>query len=107
MGTRDTAIIDFTEAAYDLEVTDEGDIATIQDRLRFPSLYQKIEKAITPKTKFLYGETISNPRGNVLDIEAVAKIPATSDGGVAAVLEEIRKTLDRHHQQSLGSEQLS
>jgi O-acetylhomoserine (thiol)-lyase len=32
------------------------------------------EKAITPKTKLLYGETISNPRGNVLDIEAVAKI---------------------------------
>ncbi|HYO81802.1 MAG TPA: O-acetylhomoserine aminocarboxypropyltransferase/cysteine synthase family protein [Bryobacteraceae bacterium] len=31
-------------------------------------------KAITPKTKLLYGETISNPRGNVLDIEAVAKI---------------------------------
>ncbi len=30
--------------------------------------------AITPNTKLLYGETISNPRGNVLDIEAVAKI---------------------------------
>jgi O-acetylhomoserine (thiol)-lyase len=32
------------------------------------------ERAITPKTKCLYGETISNPRGNVLDIEAVARI---------------------------------
>jgi O-acetylhomoserine (thiol)-lyase len=31
-------------------------------------------KVITPKTKCLYGETISNPRGNVLDIEAVARI---------------------------------
>ncbi len=31
-------------------------------------------KAITHKTKLLYGETISNPRSNVLDIEAVAKI---------------------------------
>lgn len=31
-------------------------------------------KAITPKTRAIYGETISNPRGNVLDIEAVAKI---------------------------------
>ena len=31
-------------------------------------------RAITPKTKFLYGETISNPRGNILDIEAVARI---------------------------------
>src|SRR5206468_4271321 len=31
-------------------------------------------KAITPKTRLLYAETISNPRMNVLDIEAVAKI---------------------------------
>ena len=31
-------------------------------------------KALTPKTKLLYGETIGNPRSNVLDIEAVAKI---------------------------------
>lgn len=31
-------------------------------------------KAITPKTKCLFGETVSNPRGNVLDIEAVAQI---------------------------------
>ena len=35
---------------------------------------ENFRKAITPKTKFLYGETISNPRGNVLDIEAVANI---------------------------------
>jgi len=32
------------------------------------------ERAITPETKCLYGETVSNPRGNVLDIEAVARI---------------------------------
>jgi O-acetylhomoserine (thiol)-lyase len=31
-------------------------------------------KAITSKTKVLYGETIGNPRSNVLDIEAIAKI---------------------------------
>ena len=31
-------------------------------------------KAITPKTKLVYGETISNPRSNVLDIAAVANI---------------------------------
>ncbi|MBV9267552.1 MAG: O-acetylhomoserine aminocarboxypropyltransferase/cysteine synthase [Acidobacteriaceae bacterium] len=31
-------------------------------------------KAITSKTKLLYGETISNPRSNVLDLEAIAKI---------------------------------
>ncbi len=35
---------------------------------------ENFRKAITSKTKCLYGETISNPRGNVLDIEAVAKI---------------------------------
>ncbi len=35
---------------------------------------ENFEKAITPKTKFLFGETISNPRGNVLDIEKVAAI---------------------------------
>jgi O-acetylhomoserine (thiol)-lyase len=35
---------------------------------------ENFRKAITSKTKCLYGETISNPRGNILDIEAVAKI---------------------------------
>ncbi|MBI3207460.1 MAG: O-acetylhomoserine aminocarboxypropyltransferase/cysteine synthase [Candidatus Solibacter usitatus] len=35
---------------------------------------ENFRRAITPKTRCLYGETISNPRGNVLDIEAVAKI---------------------------------
>jgi O-acetylhomoserine (thiol)-lyase len=35
---------------------------------------ENFKKAITPKTKAIYGETISNPKGNVLDIEAVAKI---------------------------------
>lgn len=35
---------------------------------------ENFRKAITPKTRCLFGETISNPRGNVLDIEAVANI---------------------------------
>ncbi|HEV2199002.1 MAG TPA: O-acetylhomoserine aminocarboxypropyltransferase [Bryobacteraceae bacterium] len=35
---------------------------------------ENFRKAITKKTRCLYGETISNPRGNILDIEAVAKI---------------------------------
>ena len=35
---------------------------------------ENFRKAITPKTSCLYGETIANPRMNVLDIEAVAKI---------------------------------
>jgi O-acetylhomoserine (thiol)-lyase len=32
------------------------------------------ERAIRPNTKCLYGETIGNPEGDVLDIEAVARI---------------------------------
>ncbi len=35
---------------------------------------KNFEKAITPKTKALFGETIGNPKLNVLDLEAVAKI---------------------------------
>ncbi len=39
-----------------------------------PDNPENFRAAITPRTKCLYGETISNPRGNVLDIEAVARI---------------------------------
>jgi len=35
---------------------------------------ENFRRAITPRTKLLYGETVSNPRGNVLDIERVAAI---------------------------------
>ncbi len=35
---------------------------------------ENFRKAITSKTRLIYAETISNPRGNILDIEAVAKI---------------------------------
>jgi O-acetylhomoserine (thiol)-lyase len=35
---------------------------------------ENFRRAITPKTKFLYGEMIANPRMNVLDIAAVAEI---------------------------------
>jgi O-acetylhomoserine (thiol)-lyase len=35
---------------------------------------ENFRKAITPKTRVLYAETISNPRSNVLDIAAVSKI---------------------------------
>ncbi len=39
-----------------------------------PDSAENFRKAITPKTRLLYAETISNPRMNVLDIEAVAKV---------------------------------
>src|SRR6476646_7712692 len=35
---------------------------------------ENFRKGITPKTKALYGETIGNPRSNVLDLQAIAKI---------------------------------
>jgi O-acetylhomoserine (thiol)-lyase len=39
-----------------------------------PDNPENFRKAIKPNTKAVYGETISNPRGNVLDIAAVAKV---------------------------------
>jgi O-acetylhomoserine (thiol)-lyase len=39
-----------------------------------PENPEHFRQAITPKTKALYAETIGNPKGDVLDIEAVAKI---------------------------------
>jgi len=39
-----------------------------------PDDTENFRRAITPRTKLLYGETIGNPRINVLDIAAVAKI---------------------------------
>src|SRR5256885_5137854 len=35
---------------------------------------ENYRKAITPRTRALYGETIGNPRGDVLDLRAVADI---------------------------------
>lgn len=39
-----------------------------------PDNPENFRNAITPQTKAIYGETISNPRGNILDIAAVAEI---------------------------------
>ncbi len=46
---------------------------------------ENFRKAITPRTRVLYGETIGNPRGDVLDIEAVAKI--AHEAGVPLVVD--------------------
>lgn len=46
----------------------------IDVKLVNPDDPENFRKAITDKTKALYGETIGNPRINVLDVEAVAKI---------------------------------
>ena len=39
-----------------------------------PADPDNFRRAITPKTKLLYGETIGNPRADVFDIQAVADI---------------------------------
>ena len=41
-----------------------------------PTQVDNWAKAITPRTKALYGETIGNPRGHVLDLEALAGLAA-------------------------------
>ena len=46
----------------------------IQTTFVDPDDPENFRRAITPKTRVLYGETIGNPRMNVLDIEAVAAI---------------------------------
>lgn len=39
-----------------------------------PTNPENFRAAITPNTKAIYAETVGNPRGDILDIEAVAKI---------------------------------
>ena len=46
---------------------------------------ESYRKAITPKTRFLYGETLGNPKLDVLDIEAVAKI--AHEAGIPLVID--------------------
>lgn len=46
---------------------------------------ENFRKAITPKTKLLYAETVGNPVNNVIDIEAVANI--AKEAGVPLVID--------------------
>ena len=46
---------------------------------------ENFRKAITPKTKLLYAETLGNPNLNVLDIEAVSKI--AHEAGIPLVVD--------------------
>lgn len=50
-----------------------------------PDNPENFRKAITPKTRLIYGETISNPRSNVLDIEAVANV--AHDNGLPLIID--------------------
>jgi O-acetylhomoserine (thiol)-lyase len=46
---------------------------------------ENFRKAITPKTRALYAETMGNPQINVLDIEAVAKI--AKEAGIPLIID--------------------
>ena len=46
---------------------------------------ENFRRAITPRTKAIYGETISNPGLDVFDIEAVAKI--AHEAGVPLIID--------------------
>jgi O-acetylhomoserine (thiol)-lyase len=59
-----------TYTQFDISLRKMGINTTFVD----PRDPENFRKAITPRTKALYGETIGNPLINVLDIEAVAKI---------------------------------
>jgi O-acetylhomoserine (thiol)-lyase len=50
-----------------------------------PDNPENFRKAITPKTRAIYAETLANPRMNILDIEAVAKI--AHEAGVPLVID--------------------
>ncbi len=60
-GTYTQFEVSFRKMGYDVRFVDPDDP-------------ENFRKAITSKTKCLYAETISNPRGGILDLEAVAKI---------------------------------
>jgi len=47
---------------------------SITARFVDPTDIRNWEQAITPKTRALYGETIGNPRGSILDLEPLAKL---------------------------------
>lgn len=74
-----------------------------RDLQSYPAFHRKLSELLQQVDENYRNsaELPPSPPAWVSTIEAVAKIPPSSDGGVAAVLEEIRKTLDRHHQTSM------
>ena len=44
-----------------------------------PSSPDAFDQAVSERTKLIYGETIGNPRGDVLDIEAIAEVAHSHD----------------------------
>lgn len=50
-----------------------------------PSKPENFKQAITERTKAIFGETIGNPKGDVLDLEAVAKV--AHEAGVPLIVD--------------------
>ena len=70
-----------TFTQFDVNLREMGIDVTFVD----PTEPENFRKAITDKTRALYGETVSNPQGNVLDIKAVADI--AHDAGVPLIID--------------------
>lgn len=70
-----------TYTQFDVTFRDLGITSHFVD----PDDPENFSKAITPKTKLLYAETIGNPLNNVLDIKAVADI--AHDSGLPLVID--------------------
>jgi hypothetical protein len=74
-----------------------------RDLQAYPAFHRKLSELLhqVDENYRNSSELPPTPPAWVSTIEAVAKIPDTADGGVAAVLDEIRKTLERHHQTAM------
>ncbi len=70
-----------TFTQFDVNLREMGIDVTFVD----PTDPENFRGAITDKTRAVYGETVSNPLGNVLDIEAVADI--AHDAGVPFIID--------------------
>ena len=70
-----------TYTQFDVNLREMGIDVTFVD----PTDPENFRKAITDKTRAVYGETVSNPLGNVLDIAAVAEI--AHDAGVPFIID--------------------
>ncbi len=57
----------------------------IQSAFVDPSNPENFKRAITPKTRLIYAETLGNPKNDMLDIEAVAKV--AHDAGVPLMID--------------------
>lgn len=70
-----------TYTQFDVNLREMGIDVTFVD----PTDPENFRKAITDKTRAVYGETVSNPQGNVLDIQAVADI--AHEAGIPLIID--------------------